>query len=471
MLKVSEEEFGALEASNLRQLQLLDKMALANPEIASQDGEIVEDQKRVAQSLQNIMVIQDLFINYTQAVASQSSPSPSNDTESLINDTVKLFPETVQDDNYITRESIIETFLKAKEEASLKSERKVFISQSPCNLQKSKLVVVKTEFTSNRAHITKTEPFIAPQKALDTMPVTMPVKCTIGKRAIYNRDHLMLYRNLFQVWPVDIAYPIGDVSMIVAKSRYKLVPGKNAWLPRFMNKHKDCFYVEKATLDGISRTMTLILNKLTPENFTVLANQLVSLPIDNMKLLDVVIDQIFTRALSEPLYGNMYALLCKQLNERFVFRREWLERLAASGPAYISSNVLRNRMLRKFQNEVHKELKWVSENEACREKLRNPDLTIEEKAAISEDHEEVQKSKRKSLGSLRFFGELYNQTMITDTIMHRCIRSLCAQKPNPSEEQTESLCTLMTTVGAQLDRSALNECMESYFSFISRVKR
>ena len=54
------------------------------------------------------------------------------------------------------------------------------------------------------------------------------------------------------------------------------------------------------------------------------------------------------------------------------------------------------------------------------------------------------KLRRRSLGNIRFIGELYKIQMLNGRIMHECIRKLLLQT---DEESLECLCRLVTTVG------------------------
>merc|ERR1711956_109174 len=58
-------------------------------------------------------------------------------------------------------------------------------------------------------------------------------------------------------------------------------------------------------------------------------------------------------------------------------------------------------------------------------------------------------ARKRSLGNIRFIGELYNLKMLTDRIMHEIIRRLLTQT---DEESLECLCWLLNTIGKQLDQ-------------------
>ena len=59
------------------------------------------------------------------------------------------------------------------------------------------------------------------------------------------------------------------------------------------------------------------------------------------------------------------------------------------------------------------------------------------------------KLRRRSLGNIRFIGELYKLQMVTARIMHECVKKLLKTR---DEESLECLCRLLTTVGQVLDQ-------------------
>lgn len=56
-----------------------------------------------------------------------------------------------------------------------------------------------------------------------------------------------------------------------------------------------------------------VLNKLTPEKFDKLLNQVQDLTIDNEERLQGVIDLVFEKAVDEPNFSVAYANMCKEL--------------------------------------------------------------------------------------------------------------------------------------------------------------
>ena len=87
-----------------------------------------------------------------------------------------------------------------------------------------------------------------------------------------------------------------------------------------------------------------------------------------------------------------------------------------------------------------------------------------ESALYSDEYYAAQKAKRQGLGLVKFIGELFKLQMLTERIMHECVKKLLGNVENPEEEEIESLCKLLTTVGALLDTPKARAHMDVYFS-------
>lgn len=76
-------------------------------------------------------------------------------------------------------------------------------------------------------------------------------------------------------------------------------------------------------------------------------------------------------------------------------------------------------------------------------------LQTTERERLQEELEEAKdKARRRSLGNIRFIGELFKLKMLTEAIMHDCVVKLLK---NHDEESLECLCRLLTTIGKDLD--------------------
>ncbi|KAH7427227.1 hypothetical protein KP509_10G035100 [Ceratopteris richardii] len=189
-----------------------------------------------------------------------------------------------------------------------------------------------------------------------------------------------------------------------------------------------------------------ILNKLTPQNFQKLFEQVKEVNIQSAVTLTGVISQIFDKALTEPTFCEMYATFCKQL--------------AADMPEFTEDGekvTFKRVLLNKCQEEFHRG-----------EKEQEEASESEQDSRVEEQEEKQLKAKRRMLGNIRFIGELYKKHMLTERIMHECIFKLLGDYANPEEEDLEALCKLMSTIGHMIDHPARKEHIDAYFDRMNR---
>lgn len=91
----------------------------------------------------------------------------------------------------------------------------------------------------------------------------------------------------------------------------KLRETENAWKPARL---KQCTLTEEETkTEALYKRVRSVLNKLTPQKFNTLVEQVRHLPIDTQERLQGVINLVFEKAVDEPSFSVEYALLCKEL--------------------------------------------------------------------------------------------------------------------------------------------------------------
>ncbi|OSX57999.1 hypothetical protein POSPLADRAFT_1049731 [Postia placenta MAD-698-R-SB12] len=88
----------------------------------------------------------------------------------------------------------------------------------------------------------------------------------------------------------------------------------------------------------------------------------------------------------------------------------------------------------------------------------------DESALYSEEYYAAQKAKRQGLCLIKFIGELFKLQMLTERIMHECIKKLLGNVENPEEKEIESLRMLLTIIGQSLDTPKARAHMDVYFS-------
>ncbi|XP_068653749.1 eukaryotic translation initiation factor 4G-like isoform X2 [Aristolochia californica] len=198
------------------------------------------------------------------------------------------------------------------------------------------------------------------------------------------------------------------------------------------------------------RQLKSILNKLTPQNFDKLFEQVKAVNIDNAATLTGVISQIFDKALMEPTFCEMYANFCFHLagelpdfnedNEKITFKRV---------------------LLNKCQEEFERGEREQAEADRVEEG--------DNKQSEEEREEKRIKARRRMLGNIRLIGELYKKKMLTERIMHECIKKLLGQYQNPDEEDVEALCKLMSTIGEMIDHPKAKDYMDAYFDRMAKL--
>ncbi|GJZ61540.1 eukaryotic translation initiation factor 4G-like protein isoform X1 [Tanacetum coccineum] len=199
------------------------------------------------------------------------------------------------------------------------------------------------------------------------------------------------------------------------------------------------------------RQLKGILNKLTPQNFEKLFEQVKQVNIDNANTLSGVIGQIFDKALMEPTFVEMYANFCS--------------RLAVELPDFSENDekiTFKRLLLNKCQEEFER-------GEREEEEANRTEEEGEVKQTEAEREEKRIKARRRMLGNIRLIGELYKKKMLTERIMHECIKKLLGQYENPDEEDIEALCKLMSTIGEMIDHSKAKEHMDVYFSMMFKL--
>ncbi|KAL8249352.1 hypothetical protein R6Q59_006220 [Mikania micrantha] len=234
--------------------------------------------------------------------------------------------------------------------------------------------------------------------------------------------------------------------------RWQRASGQKGLMPSphtpMMHKAESKYEVGKVTDEeqAKQRQLKAILNKLTPQNFEKLFDQVKQVNIDNADTLIGVIGQIFDKALMEPTFVEMYANFCYHL--------------AGELPGFAGENekiTFKRLLLNKCQEEFERGEK--EEEEANR--------TEEGEIKQSEEEREEKrvKARRRMLGNIRLIGELYKKKMLTEKIMHGCVHKLLGvdQNSNPDEENIEALCKLMSTIGEMIDHTRAKEHMDAYF--------
>ena len=176
----------------------------------------------------------------------------------------------------------------------------------------------------------------------------------------------------------------------------------------------------------------------------------------------------------------MYARLCRKMMEQISpnVRDDGIKN--AEGKPIAGGQLFRKYLLNRCQEDF--ERGWVakestaaaaatkaSEDQAA--KAAAEENKDGESALYSEEYYAAQKAKRQGLGLIKFIGELFKLQMLTERIMHECVKKLLGNVENPEEEEIESLCKLLTTVGQILDTPKAHAHMDIYFTRMKELTK
>ncbi|XP_060516621.1 eukaryotic translation initiation factor 4 gamma 1 isoform X2 [Cylas formicarius] len=246
------------------------------------------------------------------------------------------------------------------------------------------------------------------------------------------------------------AKPTPKVS-ISLKGDVKLHETENAWKPTRFAKSEEISEDEKKT-EKLYKKVRSVLNKLTPQKFDTLVAQVRALEIDTKEKLNRVIDLVFDKAIDEPNFSVAYARMCNEL-----------QIMSVSG-SEDKKGTFKTLLITRCQKEFEKQS--IDETErANRVKIIDECTDPEKKKELTFDLEEYDRRLRmKSVGTIRFIGELFKQQMLTTNIMKRCLQTLL---DNNDEESLECLCKLLTTIGKELESKKVD--MKSIFDEMKKI--
>jgi translation initiation factor 4G len=224
--------------------------------------------------------------------------------------------------------------------------------------------------------------------------------------------------------------------------------------------------------DMVQRKVKAALNKMTPEKFDRIADQILLIASQSKEEADgrtlrQVIQLTFEKATDEAHWASMYAKFCKRMLETMSpeVRDERIK--DKNGQVVSGGNLFRKYLLNRCQEEF--ERGWTV-NLPEKPEEEDEGKKTGEAALLSDEYYAAAAAKRRGLGLVQFIGELYKLGMLTERIMHECVHKLVDYKGVPDEAEVESLSKLLRTIGGNLDQTEKGRpMMDAYFQRIQTM--
>lgn len=217
--------------------------------------------------------------------------------------------------------------------------------------------------------------------------------------------------------------------------------------------------------DMVQRKVKAALNKMTPEKFDKISDQILEIAAQSKhesdgRTLRQVIQLTFEKACDEAHWAGMYAQFChKMLTTMSPEIRDDTIRDKAGNPV-IGGGLFRKYLLNRCQEEFERGWQVNLPDK--------PEGETQEAALLSDEYYIAAAAKRRGLGLIQFIGQLYKLRMLTVRIMHECVLRLLNFEGDPDEAAVENLTTLLKAIGATMDEDQQGQsCIEMYFERIN----
>lgn len=232
----------------------------------------------------------------------------------------------------------------------------------------------------------------------------------------------------------------------------KLVRSANAWQP---NRKA------ASAMAALEKTTNGLLNKLTVENFEILATKLVNIDLSDTESVAFFTGLVYEKAVMEPHFSAVYAALCLFIVRNLPSTQHW--QISDS-----KCSVFQSILIKMCQTEFARPVKWAIPQERV-----DADMTsIIEMEQIAQREYDLKMAKVRSLGNTKLIGELYNQGLITEAAVHSCISSrFPAANESFQEEGIEHACVMLSSVGRKLEAQDQRGYVGSYFKAMVNLRK
>jgi translation initiation factor 4G len=219
--------------------------------------------------------------------------------------------------------------------------------------------------------------------------------------------------------------------------------------------------------DMVQRKVKASLNKMTPEKFDKIADDILAIAGQSKdesdgRTLRQIIALTFEKACDEAHWASMYAKFCKRMLETMSTDIKDENVVDKLGKPVVGGALFRKYLLNRCQEEFERGWEVNIPDK--------PEGPSEEAVMLSDEYYIAAAAKRRGLGLVQFICELFKLGMLTSRIMHECVLKLLNFEGMPDEAAIESLTKLIRTIGATMEASDKGEqMMGMYFDRIISI--
>jgi len=189
-----------------------------------------------------------------------------------------------------------------------------------------------------------------------------------------------------------------------------------------------------------------LLNKLTLEKFEDLSAQILRVPMQTAAHVELLITEVFEKAITQHHFIDMYADLCTLLHEHFAASP------VGNDPKFNFKKLLLNECQHSFERNL--------------EPPKGLDLLDAEERTLREF-----RYKHRMMGNIKFIGALLVRRMLAGKVLLAILNELIH---DPTPEALESVAALLTATGPVFDSPdwAFHAALEAVFAEVrSLVKK
>ena len=224
----------------------------------------------------------------------------------------------------------------------------------------------------------------------------------------------------------------------------------------------------------IGEMVKALLNELTMDEFDLISDQIIewtnmSEADEDGRTLIRITGLVVEKASEDAARSEIYGRLCRRMMERISPNVHGCGILNTNGRPAVGGHLFRRYLLDRCQEDFERGLEANGGAAYATPGKGSEDVAVKRVAGApgevefrSDECHITQKAKRQSYGLIQFVGELYKVKMLSGSIMHEYIEKFIGGVDNP-EDEIESLCRLLTTIGKLLDSPKARAQMDLYF--------